>query len=61
METMPFLICTFASERSRPEKIRRWIAYLDEMQSVHRDSPDRLQAITILRSRAASWTQSMSD
>jgi hypothetical protein len=57
---MPFLICTFASERSRPEKIRRWIAYLDELQHAHRDSVDRRHAIAILRSRASGWLEAKS-
>lgn len=55
---MPILICSFASPRSRPEKIRRWIAYLDEMGRAQADSRDRLQTISILRSRALGWLES---
>ena len=55
--SVPFLICTFASRRSRPEKIRRWIEYLDQLQQVHADSAERLLTISILRSKAQSWLE----
>ena len=54
---MSSLICSFASQRSDPEKIRLWITYLDRLQQVHRDSAERLETITILRTRAARWLE----
>ncbi len=55
---MAFLICTFASKRSEPEKISRWIAHLDELERVHGDHSDRVHTIGVLRSRAMSWLDS---
>ena len=52
---MSFLICTFASKRSEPEKIHRWIAHLDQLERVHGGYADRVQTISTLRSRAMSW------
>jgi hypothetical protein len=59
--TMSFLICSFASPRSRTEKIQRWIAYLDELEQFHSHDAERVQTIGSLRSRAYSWLASHAD
>ena len=54
---MPQLICTYASERSHPEKIRRWIADLEQMRRAHGQDPDRAETIDFLLARARSWLE----
>jgi hypothetical protein len=48
------LICKFASVRSRPEKIERWINYLEELEKSHAD-PQQHESIMRLKSQALSW------
>ena len=52
---MAFLICTFASPRSREEKIHEWLQYLDDLERLHGNHPDRLHTIHTLRARATGW------
>jgi hypothetical protein len=54
---MAFLICVFASRRSRREKIQEWLRYLDNLERVHGDHPDRLHTILLLRARAIGWLE----
>jgi hypothetical protein len=54
---MAFLICTFASPRSRQEKIHEWLRYLDELERLHGSHPDRLHTIHMLRARATGWLE----
>ena len=54
---MSLLICKFASAESKPEKIHRWIEYLDQVQQRQRAvEPDRA-LLTELRSEAERWLQ----
>ena len=52
---MAFLICVFASPKSRREKIQEWLEYLDGLERLHGSYPDRLDTIHTLRARAISW------
>ena len=52
---MAVLFCTFASPRSRPEKIHRWIAYLQENQQRHHDEPEAVDLFESLRTTAERW------
>ena len=52
---MSFLLCTFASARSQPERIHRFIAYLEKLRHTHGDHPDRVQTIEHLLKRAHQW------
>ena len=52
---MSVLLCRFASPRSAPDRIRRWITYLEEKRAVHADDVDDLQLIEGLLSTAREW------
>jgi hypothetical protein len=52
---MSLLICKFASPRSKPEKIQRWIAYLDRVQERALPDASQLELVHQLRSEARSW------
>lgn len=54
---MSFLICRFASPRSRPEQIQDWIHYLDRLRAAHQHDQDRLQLIEHLEAQANGWLQ----
>lgn len=54
---MTMLLCTFASQRSSPEKIRRWIAHLEEKRSQHQDDPEAVRTIEHLIRKAQRWAQ----
>lgn len=54
---MAQLICTYASEHSRPEKIRRWISDLQELRDHCGDDPSRAEMIDLLLGRARSWLE----
>jgi hypothetical protein len=52
---MAFILCSFASPRSRPEKIEEWISHLEALRAQHVAYPDRVQTIDRLLSRARQW------
>jgi hypothetical protein len=52
---MSVLFCSFASQRSRPEKIRQWIDYLRDNQQRHRDDPDAVRLFESLLVTAQGW------
>lgn len=52
---MAVLVCSFASERTDPEKLERYISYLAEMRDRNRDDPLQTEAIDVLLRRAQSW------
>jgi hypothetical protein len=54
---MAQLICTYASERSQPEKIQRWISDLLEMREECGDDPVRTAMIDLLLGRARGWLE----
>jgi hypothetical protein len=49
------LICKFASPRSQPERIRDWLAYLEQLAGRHEDDGDALRTLRDLRSQAEGW------
>lgn len=52
---MSFLLCSYASERSRPEKIQAWISELVRLRAEHGQVPERAEAIDKLLTKAQSW------
>lgn len=52
---MALLLCSYASERSRPDKIEAWISELSRYRELHKDDPERLESIEILLNRAHGW------
>lgn len=52
---MSVLICKFASARSRPDKIQRWIAYLDEVETRAQARSADPELVHRLRSEAERW------
>ncbi|MQA90959.1 MAG: hypothetical protein GEU90_12090 [Gemmatimonas sp.] len=54
---MAFLLCSYASERSRPEKIEAWISELVGLREVHRNYPDRVETIDLFLERARGWLE----
>lgn len=54
---MAVLLCTFASQRSTPEKIRRWIDHLEEKRRKHHDDPEAMKTIEHLLHKAQRWAQ----
>jgi len=54
---MAFLVCTYASERSRPEKIEAWISELLGLREEHREYPDRVETIEVLLEKARGWLE----
>jgi hypothetical protein len=53
---MSVLLCSFASHRSSPEKIQRWIAHLEAKLESHWDDPDAARVIHALLTKARRWT-----
>lgn len=51
------LICKFASQSSRPEKIRDWISYLEELTERHESDTEARQMLLRLLDEARSWEQ----
>jgi hypothetical protein len=49
------LLCSFASPRSRPEKIERWIDYLQMLGERHGHDPESARLIEQLLAKARSW------
>lgn len=49
------LICKFASHASRPEKIRDWISYLEELTERHASDSEARQTLARLLDEARSW------
>jgi hypothetical protein len=49
------LLCSFASHRSSPAKIQRWIAYLEALGERYRDEPEATEVIEHVLARARSW------
>jgi hypothetical protein len=51
------LICKFASQSSRPEKIRDWIAYLEDLTRKHQSDSDARRTLEQLLDEARNWEQ----
>lgn len=51
------LICKFASQSSRPEKIRDWIAYLEELSEKKGSDSEARHTLEQLLAEARMWTQ----
>jgi hypothetical protein len=49
------LICKFATQSSRPEKIRDWIAYLEQLSARHGYDSEARQTLERLLDEARSW------
>lgn len=49
------LLCTFASPRSAPDQIQRWIAYLEKLRERHQEDPEAVRLVEALLERARSW------
>ena len=49
------LICKFASQSSRPEKIRDWISYLEELSDKHESNVEARRTLSRLLDEARSW------
>lgn len=49
------LICKFASQSSRPEKIRDWISYLEQLSTRHGSDSEARQMLQRLLDEARSW------
>ena len=54
------LICKFASQSSRPEKIQDWIAYLEDLTRKHNQDTDARHTLEQLLHEARSWAQEIS-
>ena len=54
------LICKFASQSSRPEKIQDWIAYLEDLTRKHNQDTDARHTLEQLLDEARSWAQEIS-
>ena len=52
---MALLRCSYASERSHPDKIEAWISELSRYREIHKDNPEQLKSIEILLNRANGW------
>lgn len=50
------LICKFASQSSRPEKIQGWISYLQELSEKHAADSDARHMVERLLDEARKWT-----
>ena len=50
------LICKFATPRSRPEKIRDWISYLEDLARRCESDADSRQTLELLLNEARTWT-----
>ena len=51
----PMLICKFASQSSRPEKIRDWISYLEQLNERHGSDSEARRTLERLLDEARSW------
>lgn len=49
---MPPLICSFASHRSPPARLARWIAHLEALRRQYPDDTGFQETVTILLRRA---------
>ena len=49
------LICKFASQSSRPEKIRDWISYLEDLTRRHDEDADARRTLEQLLDEARNW------
>lgn len=49
------LYCKFASPRSAPGRIRRWVEYLSELEMRNANDDIAVQTLRSLRSEAFSW------
>lgn len=49
------LFCKFASPRSTPKRIQRWVEYLTELEKRNADDQTAVQTLRNLRSEAFSW------
>jgi hypothetical protein len=49
------LLCSYASERSNPEKIDRWITELTRHRETQLRDPKQLETVEILLRKARSW------
>ncbi|HEV2129795.1 MAG TPA: hypothetical protein VGR27_01750 [Longimicrobiaceae bacterium] len=52
---MAVLICRPVSPRSKPEKILRWIAQLEDMRNKHAHDPQAVATIEHCLSQARNW------
>jgi hypothetical protein len=50
------LICKFASHRSRPDKIRDWINYLEALKGRHENDSNARSTLKNLLDEARTWT-----
>ncbi len=50
------LLCSYASERSHPEKIDRWIDELTRYRDTQPRDPKQLETVEILLRKARSWS-----
>ena len=49
------LFCKFASPRSAPGRIRRWVEYLGELEQRNAQDATAVQTLRNLRDEAFSW------
>jgi hypothetical protein len=49
------LICKFASPQSRAEKIRDWIAYLEDLSRKHESDSEAKRTVSQLLEEARMW------
>jgi hypothetical protein len=49
------LFCKFASPRSTPNRIHRWVEYLTELERRNADDLNAVQTLRNLRHEAFSW------
>lgn len=49
------LFCKFASSRSAPGRIHRWVEYLTELEKRNANDQKAVQTLQSLRSEAFSW------
>jgi hypothetical protein len=54
------LICKFASQSSRPEKIQDWIAYLEDLNRKHNQDADARRTLEQLLDEARNWAREIS-
>jgi small-conductance mechanosensitive channel len=54
------LICKFASQSSRPEKIQDWIAYLENLTQKHNQDADAQRTLEQLLDEARNWAREIS-
>lgn len=49
------LFCKFASPRSTPGRIQRWVEYLTDLEQRNAEDPNAVQTLRNLRYEAFSW------